>query len=190
VASELNLEEWQVRRAIAVKLLSASTVGGGKVRVTSDELQKALAKADSTGGFDGPPIHNGWIDDREESHRANMFARKVREEIAKQIPETMPATDQTVAYSGGIKALGDSPPSQRLIAHNGQKELPYASTAELYVVSQVRREAFIQVKDAPSGGSFLDRSRQRTPLARLYSSPEEFDRVISLAVSLRVKTGQ
>ena len=175
-AAELNLEEWEVYRAIARNVLGAVKVGGNEYRVTPEQLK--LAPTITT--LDGPDLDRGWIDDRAESHRASQFAAGVRKEIAAQVPEELPPADQRIGYSGAIRERGEAPPAKRLIASAGQKELPYRSTAETYAVSLVRAFAFAQVKTEPFGSLF--RKKQVSgPLGRLYKSPEAYQRITSNA---------
>ncbi len=45
-ALELNLDEWQIRRAIAWDILPAETVGGGEYRITDDAIRVAMHSSD------------------------------------------------------------------------------------------------------------------------------------------------
>ena len=173
-ARELNLDKWQINRAITRSILQAETVGGGEYRITDEAIQAAMRSSD----LDGSPRFRDWLDDRAEMFRGSTFSGGVRQILRDKLPAAMPANDQVIAYTGAIRTLGTRQPPALLVGED--RKLPYDTLAECYCVAQLRQKARTVV------GQF---SRHRIdlgirgPLDRLYSSREEYTSITNAAWS-------
>jgi len=172
--SDLNLDKWQIKRAITRGVLQAETVGGGEYRITDEAIQAAMRSSD----LDGPPRFRDWLDDRAEMFRGSKFSGGVRQILRDKLPAAMPANDQVIAYTGAIRTLGARQLPALLVSED--RKLPYDTLAEYYCVAQLRQKARTVV------GQF---SRHRIdlgirgPLDRLYSSREEYSSITNEAWS-------
>ncbi len=173
-ALELNLDEWQINRAIARGILQAETVSAGEYCITDEAIQTAMLSGD----LDGPPRFRDWLDDRAETFRGGKFSGGVRQILRDKLPAAMPANDQVIAYTCAIRTLGNRTPEPLLVGED--RKLPYATLAECYCVAQLRQKAR-NVLDQ-SGRSKIDLSMRR-PLDRLYSSREQYTSITNAAWS-------
>lgn len=181
-AAELNLEPWEVRRAIARRRLTGTSVGRGEIRIAPADVQAAAAMSAELGELDGPELFDNWIDDRAERHRADMFVREVRKAIIEQIPEQLPPDDQAIPYAGRIREIGEAAPKQLAISRNGSRQLPYRTTLEAYAVSQIRAETFHLVKAGDLSAHWLTRDTgPRAALNRLFQTAEVYRQVVDAA---------
>ena len=168
-ALELNLDEWQIQRAIARGILQAETVSAGEYRITDEAIQAAMLSGD----LDGPPRYRDWLDDRAEAFHGSKFSSGVREILREKRPAAIPARDQPMPYTGAIRALGTKQPEPLLVAVEGNRELPYDSLAECYCVAQLRRNARWAIERLTPGKIDL-KLRIRGPLSWLYRSRDDF----------------
>ena len=169
-ARELNLDKWQINRAIVRGILQAETVGGGEYRITDEAIQAAMRSSD----LDGPPRFRDWLDDRAEMFRGSKFSGGVRQILQ----DKLPANDQVIAYTGAIRTLGARQPPALLVGED--RKLPYDTLAECYCVAQLRQKARIVI--GQFGQHRIDLS-MRGPLDRLYSSREEYTSITNAAWS-------
>ena len=173
-ARELNLDKWQINRAITRGILQAETVGGGEYRITDEAIQAAMRSSD----LDGSPRFRDWLDDRAEMFRGSTFSGGVRQILRDKLPAAMPANDQVIAYTGAIRTLGARQPPALLVGED--RKLPYDTLAECYCVAQLRQKARIVI--GQFGQHRIDLS-MRGPLDRLYSSREEYSSITNEAWS-------
>ncbi len=74
-ARELNLDQWQINRAIVRGILQAETVSAGEYCITDEAIQAGMRSSD----LDGPPRFRDWLDDRAETFRGGKFSGGVRQ---------------------------------------------------------------------------------------------------------------
>lgn len=178
---ELNLAGWQVKRAIARGILTASQVGGGQFRMTPE----AVVKAATSNDLEGPPMSRGWFDTQAESFRASTFASQVRQEIRLAIPETDPGEDQMVSVTPNIRRIANAAPSPLKVIFHGRRQLPYSTLAEVHAAASLAELVKRQVqKSAGRIGLTVPNA-----LDRLYSSPENYKQFVDAAWSEYLQTG-
>lgn len=166
-SGELNLDSWQIRRAIARGILPVSQVGGGQYRMTPDAIMKAASSED----LEGPAMSRGWFDTQAEDFRATKMKAAIRSEIRAAIPNEDPGSDQAFSATTSIRRIANKTPAPLKVVFHGQRSLPYSTLAECYAASSMAELVKRQVqKSAGRVGLTVPNA-----LDRLYSSPGQYE---------------
>lgn len=175
-AKELNVKPLVVKRAIALRLLNATMIGGQQFRIVPSELQKYVAQGAPRLQMPAVEDHDGgWLSLPGVYDNAASLEITIRGLISKAAPIERPAnivdgqvTSMNIPATEEMRALMKQNPDRSAFSIPGTPANPYATKADWHSVAKLSAILLRMTKAASNPASGLD---------MLYRTPEDFQRL-------------